>query len=224
MSKERPKILVIRFSSIGDIVLTTPVVRTLHQQLHAEVHYCTKSEYKILVEENPYLTKIHLLTQTLGPLIQKLRAEKFDYLIDLHHNLRTFFIKRALKVKSYSFHKLNLEKFLYTSLKWKVLPNKHIVDRYMATTAPLGVQDDGKGLDYFIPKKVLFKDLALPAVFKKSYVVYAIGGKWATKRLPFEQMLSLCDNIARPIVLLGGKEDHEMGEQVEKFFEKSLVS
>ena len=224
MSKKRLKILVIRFSSIGDIVLTTPVIRVLSQQLQAEVHYCTKEEYALLLENNPYLTKIHTLTQKRAPLIRQLRKENFDYLIDLHNNLRTFFIKSALGVKSYHFSKLNIEKFLYVHLKWNLLPRTHIVDRYMATVAPLGVKDDSKGLDYFIPEKVLFKDLALPETFKKGYVAYVIGGTWATKQLPFEQMIALCDKIARPIILLGGEEEKRIGDKVAAFFEKSHIS
>ena len=59
------KILVIRLSSIGDIVLTSPVVRILKKQLNAEVHFLTKNEYYSLVSENPNIHKIHLLKDSL---------------------------------------------------------------------------------------------------------------------------------------------------------------
>ena len=135
----RKKILILRFSSIGDIVLTTPVPRTLKAQLDAKIHYATKKNYRVVLEGNPYIDKLHLLEDDLGALITELKAEKFDYIIDLHHNLRTLMIKRRLGVKAYSFNKLNVEKWLMTNFKINKLPNVHIVDRYMETLAPLGV-------------------------------------------------------------------------------------
>jgi ADP-heptose:LPS heptosyltransferase len=105
------KILVIRFSSIGDIVLTTPVVRALKQQIpEVEIHYLTKKTNYSLLQNNKYIDKIHLLED--ADLFYKLRKEKFDYIVDLHKNLRSFKIKLALGVKSKSFQKLNLKKLL----------------------------------------------------------------------------------------------------------------
>lgn len=67
------KILVIRFSSIGDIVLTTPVVRVLKTQLeNVEVHYATKIQFKSIFEENPYIDKMHYLQKDLAGFIQEL--------------------------------------------------------------------------------------------------------------------------------------------------------
>ena len=107
------KILVLRFSSIGDIVLTTPVVRALAQQVpDAEVHFATKPGYRGLLEPNPYITKVHCLTGSLGEFVQELKAERFDYIIDLHNNLRTRLVKLQLGVKSSSFDKLNWQKWL----------------------------------------------------------------------------------------------------------------
>jgi ADP-heptose:LPS heptosyltransferase len=147
------KFLIIRFSSIGDIVLTTPVIRCLKQQVaDAEVHYLIKKNYREIVEANPYVDKVHLFDEDLKPVIAELKNEGFDYVIDLHHNLRTWRVKRALgKAKSFSFNKLNIEKWLLTALKINRLPKVHIVDRYMQTVEHFGVVNDGRGLDYFIP-------------------------------------------------------------------------
>ena len=94
----KQKILIIRFSSIGDIVLTTPVIRAIKTQLDdVELHYCTKKQYHNLLEENPYIDKFHLLDNSLNELINDLKAEQFDYIIDLHNNLRTRRIKTKLK-------------------------------------------------------------------------------------------------------------------------------
>src|SRR5579872_7613684 len=106
------KILIIRFSSIGDIVLTTPVIRCLKKQVvTAEVHYLTKAAFRPILAANPYVDKIHCLQDDLDGLIAALQREDYDYIIDLHHNLRTLRVKRGLKKRSFSFDKLNMEKW-----------------------------------------------------------------------------------------------------------------
>ncbi len=213
------KVLILRFSSIGDIVLTTPVIRTVKSQLDGvEVHYATRHTYRSILDQNPYIDKLHCLGDSLTKLIAELKSEKFDLIIDLHHNLRTFRIKRALGVKSTSYLKLNVEKWLLVNLKIDKLPPVHIVDRYMDTVKSLGVKMDSLGLDYFIPDKDVVPLDWLPAEFRNGFVTYAIGAQHATKRLPVDRMIELCDKINRPIVLLGGKEDHETAETVARFF------
>ncbi len=215
------KILIIRFSSIGDIVLTTPVIRTLKTQLEeAEIHYVTKVQYKNILDSNPYIDKLFFLETSLNVLIDQLRKEKYDAIIDLHHNLRTRIIKTLLWRKSYSFGKINFEKWLKVNLKIDQLPLVHIVDRYFKTVLPLGVKQDALGLDYFIPEKDNVPLEWLPETHQKSYIAYAIGAQHNTKKLPLTKMIELCDRINKPIVLLGGKEDFETGESIRSFFER----
>jgi len=216
------KILIIRFSSIGDIVLTTPVVRVLKTQLdNPEIHYATKKQFAGLLTENPYVDKVHILDAKLWPLIKTLREEKFDCIVDLHNNLRTRIIKLSMNVKAYSFDKLNWEKWLLVNLKINRLPSLHIVDRYLAAAIPLGIKNDSLGLDYFIPQQDEVPIEWIPLTHRNGYVAYAIGGQHGTKKLPVKRMIELCDKINRPIILLGGKEDFSDGEQVRLFFEKS---
>ncbi len=218
------KVLILRFSSIGDIVLTTPVVRCLKQQLpNVEVHYATKKAFAPLLEDNPYIDKRHYLNDSLPALVKQLRAEKFDYVIDLHQNLRTRLIKLQLGVKAYSFEKLNLRKWLLVRLKINALPDSHIVDRYLATVLPLGVTNDGKGLNYFIPYKDQVELNWLPPTHQTGYVAYAIGGQHATKKLPVERMIELCRKIDYPVVLLGGKEDQAAGDLIETALGTPLI-
>lgn len=213
------KILVVRFSSIGDIVLTTPVVRVLKTQLdHAEIHYATKVQFRGLLIENPYIDKIHVLDGELRSLIKDLRAQKFDYIIDLHNNLRTRIIKMALGVKSLSYNKLNWEKWLMVNLKINKLPSIHIVDRYLNAIRPLHVKNDSLGLDYFIPASDEVPNDWMPETHRNGFVAFAIGGQHATKKLPVRRMIELCDKINRPIILLGGKEDIDAAEKIEHFF------
>ncbi|MDQ6608957.1 MAG: glycosyl transferase, partial [Bacteroidota bacterium] len=125
------KFLVIRFSSIGDVVLTTPVVRCLKKQVPgAEIHYLIKPQFSTVMAHNLYIDKLHYLQKNWEAMIEELKAEKFQYIIDLHHNLRTLRIKNALDVPSFSFNKLNIEKFIFVKLKWNVMPRVHIIDRY----------------------------------------------------------------------------------------------
>ncbi|QSE95950.1 glycosyltransferase family 9 protein [Fulvivirga lutea] len=222
---ELNKILIIRFSSIGDIVLTTPVIRNLKTQLpDAEIHYLTKKSYEGIIKHNPYIDKYHLLHDSLNETIKSLKNEKYDLIIDLHKNLRTLIIKKRLGVKSYSFDKLNRAKWLMVNLKINQLPNKHIVERYMETLAPINISMDTLGLDYFIPEKDEVPTDWLPETHRKEYVAYAIGAQHGTKRLPLKRMIELCDKINKPIILLGGKEDTAVGESIVKFFTKSKVS
>lgn len=217
------KILIIRFSSIGDIVLTTPVIRALKIQIDdVNIHYCTKPAFKSILEANPYIDKIHTLDDGILNLAKKLKKEKFDVIIDLHHNLRTLIIKRYLGIRSYSFDKLNLEKWLLVNLKINRLPNIHIVDRYMDTVKTLGVKTDQLGLDYFIPENEEVEKDWIPASFHDGYVVFAIGGQHNTKKLPIERMIELCDRINKPVILIGGKQDFSTAEKIESFFNKNI--
>ncbi len=219
------KILVIRFSSIGDIVLTTPVVRVLKAQLDdAEVHYCTKKQFAGILEANPYIDRLHFLEGKLDDLVARLKKENFDFVVDLHNNLRTRLIKSKLKKPSRAFPKLNWEKWLIVNLKIDKLPNVHIVDRYMETLEPLGIKKDALGLDYFIPEKDEIEEDWLPETHRGDIVAFGIGGQHGTKKLPLDRMIELCDKINKPIVLLGGKEDEENGRKIEEFFDRASES
>lgn len=219
------KILVIRFSSIGDIVLTTPVIRGLKTQLNdSEIHFATKVQYQGILANNPYIDKLFLLEKDLSTLIGELRKEKYDFIIDLHNNLRTRIIKTALGVKSYSFNKLNLEKWLLVNFKIDKLPSLHIVERYLNAVQPLGVKADALGLDYFIPDKDEVPMDWLPETHQQGFAAYAIGAQHNTKKLPVTRMIELCDKINKPIVLLGGQEDFSTAEQIRIFFERPKTS
>ncbi|MDE3236375.1 MAG: glycosyltransferase family 9 protein [Bacteroidota bacterium] len=210
------KILIIRFSSIGDIVLTTPVIRCVKQQVQdAEVHFLTKKSYGSILESNPYIDKVILLDQSWDLMMHELKAENYDYIIDLHHNLRTLKVKRGLKAaKHYSFHKLNVEKWLMTTLKVNRLPSVHIVDRYLDTVKELGVVNDGKGLDFFIPSKDEVRLADIPASHHFGYIAVVIGAALATKKLPVHRLQQLCRKIDYPVMLLGGKEDMVEAEKI----------
>lgn len=209
------KVLIIRFSSIGDIVLTTPVVRCLKQQLpETEIHYCTKINFKSIIENNPNISKTFFYDKNISDLITLLQAEKYDLIIDLHNNLRSLIIKLKLGVESRSFSKMNFQKWLLVKFKIDKMNESHVVDRYMKTVAHLGVINDNKGLDYFIPQKDEVNINTFPEIFQDGYTAYAIGGQHDTKKLPLHKMIELCNTIKEPLVLLGGKEDYVIANQI----------
>jgi ADP-heptose:LPS heptosyltransferase len=209
------KFLIIRFSSIGDIVLTTPLIRCLKQQIdNAEVHYVTKFKYKELLHANPYIDKLHFLNDHLNVLTDELRMENFDYIIDLHHNIRSLRIKRALRVPSFSFRKLNFRKWLLVNLKLDLLPETHIVDRYFHTISQFKVVPDQKGLDYFIKEETKFSINSLPPPFDTGYIALIISGTYTTKQLPAKKVAWICRQISVPVVLIGGSCEKAMSEDI----------
>lgn len=272
MTKDKiKKVLIIRFSSIGDIVLTLPVVRYAKKQLNYEVHFLTKKSFESILIFNPHLDKIYTINKKVSEVLPQLKLEKYHAIIDLHKNLRTLQVRWALRVPYFSFDKLNWEKWLMVNFKINRLPKIHIVERYGNPLFPEGEgkitggeisdlkndSDDSAGL--LNPEMKLshlenkFPDLAIffpligkgkkesdnqtslssseiePSKIKKQnsplaksnspsgargFSVFAIGGAHATKRLPLSKIISICSKIKSPIILLGGKEDATIGEEI----------
>lgn len=211
------KFLIIRFSSIGDIVLTTPVIRCLKEQVDgAEIHYVTKESFRTVLENNPYIDRLWSFTGDLNDMAGQLREESFDYIIDLHNNLRSYQLRRKLRLVSFQFNKINLEKWLMVNFKINRLPDKHIVDRYLETTKVFDVENDGKGLDYFLGEK----DKKMPSEIGKrlpeKFVCMAIGAQHFTKKAPPEKLADICNKIKGSVVLLGGTTDREAASVIIK--------
>jgi heptosyltransferase-2 len=219
------KFLVIRFSSIGDIVLASPVLRCLKKQvLTAEVHFLTKTSFSAVTIGNPYVDKFFYFDKEIDPVISLLKEEEYDYVIDLHNNFRSNKVKRSLGVKSYTIDKLNLEKFLLTKLRINIMPGRHITKRSLDTVSAFGVKDDGGGLDYFIPPSDTVKESDIPASHLAGYIAMVIGASYHTKKLPVHKLIALCEKISHPIILLGGKEDAAVGEEIASKFDGKVYN
>ena len=218
------KFLVIRFSSIGDIVLTTPVIRIIKTQIaDSEVHFLTKKDNNSILENNKYIDKIHLYTKDIyNELIEDLVDEQFDFIIDLHKNIRTHKIKSKLKVPDFSFDKLNYKKWLLVNFNINQLPNIHIVDRYLETLKVFDIKNDNLGLDYFISEEDFYSIAGLSNNDK--FIVIVIGAKHFTKRLPNDKIIKLINNIEQEIVLLGGKDDIENARLIEIEVNKDIYN
>lgn len=209
------KVLIIRFSSIGDIVLTTPVIRGLAEQSGAEVHFLTLPSFAPVVQENPHISKVWLWEKPFKSLMTELEQERFDWVIDLHHNLRTLRVKRTLRRPSRSFCKLNLEKWLMVRFKYDRLPRIHIVDRYMETVDHLGVKNDGKGLDFFVGQESRdYAEDLCTRVNNEPFCCVALGAAHATKQIPESKLKEFISGAGIPIVLIGGPGERELGESL----------
>ena len=203
----------IRFSSIGDIVLTTPVIRCLKQQVSgAEIHFLTKRQFEPVLRANPYLDKLWLYDHNFKELIPKLKCEGYDSVIDLHKNYRSSFVRQHFKKNNTTFPKLNFRKWLAVHLKLNFLPDIHIVDRYFMAVEALLVKNDGMGLDYFIDQEDEVPLSSLPETHQHGYVAIVIGARHQTKIFPPEKVAEVCKKLIRPVILLGGKEDMDHGK------------
>jgi len=216
------KALIIRFSSIGDIVLTTPVIRCLKLQTKLEVHFLTKASFASVLWGSPYVDRLWTIDKEIKEIIAELQQEGFRYIIDLHGNLRTLELKTRLlmhsafhprsRPKSNTFPKLNFQKFLLTRFGIDRMPETHIVDRYLETVSHLGVTNDGGGLDYFIRDEDRV-DLVAESI-PTNYLAFVIGAAHATKRLTEPQMVDFCRAYPHPVVLLGGPAEEDTGERI----------
>jgi ADP-heptose:LPS heptosyltransferase len=224
LSELQVKFLVIRLSSIGDIVLTTPVVRCLKNQVpNAEVHFLTKRQFLPVLKANPHLDAIHEYRGT-SETLRLIKNNGFHYIIDLHNNLRTALIKTRSSVIAFSFKKLNIQKWLLVNLKKDILPDVHIVERYLDTLKLFDVINDNGGLDYFIPPEDEVEIRDLPELYRNGYILFAIGANHFTKRLTTEKIIEVCKQINLPVILAGGTEDAARGNLIAESGGKHILN
>lgn len=219
------KILVLRFSSIGDIVLTSPVVRILYNQIpNAEIHFATKASFQQILCHSPYIKEVKLLEKgNWQNFILDLKEEKYDVIIDLHNNLRTRRLSFVLGIKRvYRFKKYNIAKWMAVTFKnIQKLPSVHIVDRYIKATEKLNVKNDYLGLNYFIGNTELPETYNF--LYKEKFLAIVLGGQYFTKRAPASKLVELLKYSTYPLVLLGGKEDLEQANILESLLSEKVI-
>ncbi len=219
------KILVVRFSSIGDIVLTSPVLRALKEQLdNSEIHYLTKEQFTSIVSNNPRVDKVFAIKSSIDEVILDLKKEQYDHVIDLHNNIRTKSLKTKLQKQSSTVRKLNWKKWLLVKAKINRMPDLHIVDRYFETVMGLGVRNDQKNGEFYINKEDEVDVMNELDLAPKSYLTIAIGAQFATKQMPKELLIKIIDGIDESVVLVGGETDVELANAVVNETEKNVQS
>ena len=200
----KPKILVIRLSAMGDIVLTTPVIRALNQQLKAKIDFLTKPQYVSLLEGNTYINRIF----SLNDKVDFLQKNKYDYVVDLQNNLRSWKIRNKIQTKSFVFNKKSLRRYLLIYFGIDLLKN-HVVDRYFATVASLNVVNDNQGLDFNVSSSIKPEFNT-----SQSYIAWCIGGTHNPKKLSAKQITQVVSKLKIPVVLLGGNNDLHIAEEI----------
>lgn len=227
---KKKRFLIVRFSSMGDVVLTTPVIRSLKKGFpDAEVHYLTKPFYAPLLTSNPHIHKVHILGESIREQAQALKKYKFERIFDLHNNLRTRHLKLLLGGRWTHFDKKNLAK--YRLVNWKntdiVIP--HIVQRYTKTLNTVGIDLDNEGLDFFIPNstkkeaKKLFSEL-FSDQDSTNVLAIALGATYFTKRWLPDHFIEVINELKRPVLLLGGPDMLEESKYISEKVNSTCVN
>lgn len=209
MSKKL-KILVIRFSSIGDIILTTPILRCLNSQLNCDIDFLTNRKYQNLLILNPNIRNIHVLKDKSHDTINFLKDKEYDMIIDLQNNLRSLKIRLGLKIKSFVVTKENIKRYILIYFGVNLL-NNHIVDRYFKTVDNLKVYNDNKGIDYALSN---LPNLKFDS--DKNYISWCIGGAHEAKKLSVKQISNVINKLNIEVVLIGGVDEKKMATEIIK--------
>ncbi len=222
MRKADPrKILVLRLSSIGDIVLTTPVLRALRRRFpRARIDYLVKARYAQLLSENPHLDRVLCFPDTAGlpelwDTLRRLRRERYDLLVDLHKNWRTAMLRMGTgAAERLAYRKYALRRAFYVLSKKPSFGLPGAVDRYFEAVVGLGVEDDGRGLELHVGSST--QRLTEAKLHRLGWsgtraIALVPGAGYFTKRWPAERYAQLADRLATrfgcQIFVLGDQED-----------------
>ncbi len=212
------RILIIRLSSLGDILLTTPYIRAIKTQFpNIKIDMLIREEYADVLKQNPFIDNKFLLKKNDKSnidLIERLRINNYELVIDLQNNLRSKKVVSLLKIKCVKFDKRSFDKFLLVNFKInKLREAPQIPIRYSNTIQNLKL--DEQGLDLFTDKSA---NAELSG--KNNLIGFCPGARHFTKRWPKEYFVELGNKLTQNgyrIVLFGGKIDKEIcAELVDK--------
>lgn len=220
------KVLLLRLSSLGDVVLATSAVEALAlARPDVEIDFLTKPAFGALLANNPHVRRVIEWPEgvSAGRLAATLRAERYDFVVDLHANLRTRLLRLFLRGNWSVVAKGAVRRRLALLLGrsgW--LENIHVVDRYAAALAPLGVPA-GRSLPRLYPTEAdqaAARFLLREAGWEeggKPLVALAPGARWATKMWPREKWLELarrCRDAGHFLAVVGGPEDGALAREI----------
>lgn len=218
------KILVIRLSSMGDILLSTPLLRQIKARYDkSEIDYVVKKRFADLLRFNPYINRLLEFDEgdmqnDLGALRKQLKVKRYDAVLDLHNNWRSNYLRLGLNAKyTKQIHKDKLRQICLVYMK----KNRYgtitsVPFRYLQVGRDLEIADDGKGLEIYWDHECEneVKDLFRKKNFdgeSRSYICIAPGAGFFTKRWPVEYFQSLVKMIQQQsgdkVVIMGGTED-----------------
>jgi len=224
ISMENPhNILIIRFSSIGDVLLATPLIRILREKFpNASIDFIVRREYAELLQHNPYLS--HLIVfdssegfKSLRKLKNELKHASYDIVLDIHNSIRSRYLRKCLRFPVRTIHKRILQRFLLIHCKWNfyngIVP---VAERYLETASCLGIENDGKGLDIFLPQEINARvETQLREDVKSKNVVIGIcpTARHKTKEWLPDRFIALALRLHKDtnaaFLVFGGREDRE---------------
>ena len=205
------RILIIRLSSLGDILLTTPFIRAIKTQFpHIKIDMLIKKGYADVIKLNPYINNKLFFKKDNddnNSLIEQLRNNNYELVIDLQNNLRSNKITSSLKLNKVKFDKRSFDKFLLVNFKINKLREAQPIPIRYANTIQ-NIKLDKQGLDLFTNKS------ANPAIINKNNLIgFCPGARHFTKRWLKEYFIELGNKLVQNgylIVLFGGKIDKEI--------------
>lgn len=225
------KILIVRMSSIGDIVLTTPVIRALRLRFpDAQIDFLVKSQFASLPENNPNISNIIPFDSGSGfggllKLRNRLSAEKYDWLIDLHRSLRSRFLSAFCGFKLKTTYKKQLfNRFMLIRFKKNFYKEvKPVYMRYFEALEPFHIEYDGNGTEVFL----LESDFSgfNSGIINEKTVVLCPGAAHANKQWLHERFAQLAIELSLSgcnVVLLGGKKEKRLCEQIKEISKVEL--
>lgn len=209
------RILIIRLSSLGDILLTTPLIRAIKRENPAiQIDFLLRIEYRDLLIKNPNINELLLFSrndfENLN-LVKSLRNKNYELIIDLQNNLRSRGITSKLSGKKLRFDKKSFQKILLVKSKVNLLKNSPSIPVRYANVID-GLELDDQGLD-------LFTDNEPSSEIKKLENVIGLcpGARHFTKRWPIEYFIQLSRFLIQNnfnVALFGGKIDKEFCKQI----------
>lgn len=195
---------------MGDVVITSPVVRCIKEQLGAEIHFVTNKKYSDLFKYNPYVDHVIEAGTDLNTVKKDLIMENYDLVVDLHKSIKSTRLSIGLGCPVIKYDKLNVKKWLAVYTPWDMLPEStHLVDRYFEALAPIGIVNDGKGLDFY-----LRPNIKTPTSLPSSYEVLVLGATYYTKRIPTPIANKIIANTSRPVILIGGEDVSDQANEL----------
>jgi len=220
------KTLIVRFSSVGDIVLSSLLVRVLRRRFpHAQIDYLVKTEFAGLVRGNPNISRVIELPagatfSDLRDIRKKVLKSGYDLVIDIHDSLRSRYVSLGAR-RVVRFRKRKLARFLLVRFKWDVYGffggAPGVAERYLEPVHSLGVTNDGEGLEVFpdegdhLVAETLLRSAKISP--ETTMVGIAPSARHANKRWPGERfaetVLTLLRNPNRACILLGSVEERE---------------
>ena len=214
------RILCVRFSSIGDVLLTTPLVRALHRRHpDAELYFVTKRAMAPLVVENPHLTRVVELepNERITDLARRLRALRPTHGLDLHGSLRSATLRLLVPCQWSGYSKRKFARTLLISAKINVY-GKHVPvpERYFEAARALDVHPDGGSPEFFLApaaRERIARWLAERALDRQPFAALAPGAAHATKRWPIPHWQALTDRLRQlgyRVVAVGSPQDREL--------------